>query len=119
MLRGHQLMIEQLTDHGATLHEGNVGKYACEAVEENNTPLLQAIHNRGGDVSVEDVETGMTALHFAVYKNRVESVKHLLVLGASIDQRDKNGFTPDDIANRHNHTQIQEIFRNVRYEILK
>jgi len=119
MLRGHQHMINSLTDHGATLQKGNVGKYACQAVEENNVQLLEAIQTHGGDVKVQDSETGITALHFAVYKNCVESVHNLLRLGASIHQRDKNGFTAYDIANRHKLAEIQEIFSNVRYEILE
>lgn len=52
---------------------------------------------------------GKTALHLAVEKNKIESVKFLISKGLDKNKSDHNGETPSQIAKRLNLTDIEKI----------
>jgi potassium channel len=99
-----------LAENGATLQIGDVGQYACTAVEQNNLNLLQDIMRYGGDITLPNNSVGTTALHVAVSEDSVEIVKFLLEHGANIDKQDKYGWSPRDLADQQGHTEIKAIF---------
>ncbi|KAK6129717.1 hypothetical protein DH2020_036583 [Rehmannia glutinosa] len=95
ILGKHESVIKVLIDNGATLSSGDVGQFACFAVEQNNIDLLKEIIKFGGDVTLLS-NMGTTALHRAVSDANVEIVKFLVKQGADIDKADVQGMTPHD-----------------------
>lgn len=74
----------------------------------SNTPLLTALHrhdyvsvtlliNAGASVTVCDMQ-GKTPLHFVCQKANIELVNSFLARNTSLNERDKQGFTPLDLA---------------------
>lgn len=110
ILGGHESVTKLLAENGATLQIGDVGQYACTAVEQNNLNLLQDIMRYGGDITLPNNSVGTTALHVAVSEDSVEIVKFLLEHGANIDKQDKYGWSPRDLADQQGHTEIKAIF---------
>ncbi|KAL5185978.1 Potassium channel AKT1 [Glycine soja] len=110
IVEGHESMSKLLSENGANLQCGDVGQFACNAVEQNSLNLLKEIMRYGGDITLPNSNTGTTALHVAVSEGNVEIVKFLLDHGASIDKPDKHGWTPRDLADQQAHTEIKALF---------
>lgn len=83
------------------------------------TPLMRALDNRHGavvsyllslpDIDLERVnENGSTALHIAAKAGNKLAVEHLLQSGASSAIKDKNGYSPAEIARQSNHFSVAE-----------
>ncbi|KAK7347465.1 hypothetical protein VNO80_21995 [Phaseolus coccineus] len=107
---GHESVSKVLAENGANLQCGDVGQFACTAVEQNRLKLLKEIRRYGGDITLPSINGGTTALHVAVSEGNVEIVKYLLDHGASIDKPDKHGWTATDLADQQSHTEIKAIF---------
>jgi len=107
---GHESVSKVLAENGANLLCGDVGQFACTAVELNKLKLLKEIKRYGGDITVPSINSGTTALHVAVSEDNVEIVKYLLDHGANIDKSDKHGWTARDLADQQSHTEIKAIF---------
>lgn len=107
---GHESVRKVLAENGANLQCGDVGQFACTAVEQNSLKLLKEIKRYGGDITLPSINSGTTALHVAVSEGNVEIVKYLLDHGASIDKPDKNGWTARGLADQQSHTEIKAIF---------
>ncbi|TKY54907.1 Potassium channel AKT1 [Spatholobus suberectus] len=110
---GHDSVSKLLAENGANLQCGDVGQFACTAVEQNRLNLLKEIMRYGGDITLPNSDTGTTALHVAVSEANVETVKFLLDHGASIDKPDKHGWTPKALADQQSHTEIKAIFDSI------
>lgn len=110
ILGGHESVTKLLAENGATLQNGDVGQYACTAVEQNSLNLLKEIMRHGGDITLPNNSVGTTALHVAVSEDNVEIVKFLVDHGANIDKHDKHGWTPRDLADQQGHVEIKSIF---------
>lgn len=110
MLGGHESVINLLIENGATLQSGDVGHFACTAVEQNNLTLLRDILRYGGDIKLPRTNNGTTALHVAVCEDNVEMVKFLMKHGCDIDKPDKDGWTPRELADQQGHEEIKAIF---------
>ncbi|CAN6681778.1 unnamed protein product [Malus baccata var. baccata] len=67
----HESLIKLLLDNGAKINSGNMGNFACAAVEQNNLELLKDIVTYNGDVTLPK-SNGTTALHTAVCEGNVE-----------------------------------------------
>lgn len=104
-----------LSDNGATLCSGDVGHFACTAVEQNNLGLLEQIVWFGGDVTVPN-SSDETALHVAVSEDNLDIVKFLLDHGSNADQRDRHGWTPRDLADQQDHEEIKRLFESYKSE---
>lgn len=104
-------MIKTLKDNGATLSSGDVGSFACFAVEQNNLDLLKKIVQYGGDVTLPK-STGSSALHTAVTEENTEIVKFLIEQGADIDKPDQHGWTPRDLAEHQAHEEIKVLLHS-------
>ncbi|XP_027916529.1 potassium channel AKT1-like [Vigna unguiculata] len=110
MVGEHESVRKVLAENGANLQCGDVGQFACSAVEQNNLKLLKEIKRYGGDITLPSINSGTTALHVAVSEGNVEMVKYLLDHGASIDKPDKHGWTARGLADQQSHTEIKAIF---------
>ncbi|CAB4297269.1 unnamed protein product [Prunus armeniaca] len=106
----HESLIKLLLDNGADITSGNVGSFACAAVEQNNLQLLKDIAKHGGDVTLPK-SNGTTALHTAVCEGNVEIVKFLLEKGADAEKPDSYGWNPRGLAEHQGHEEIIELFQ--------
>ena len=53
-------MSKLLSENGANLQCGDVGQFACNAVEQNSLNLLKEIMRYGGDITLPNSNTGTT-----------------------------------------------------------
>ncbi|KAE8669154.1 Potassium channel AKT1 [Hibiscus syriacus] len=111
MLGGHHKVAKLLNENGANISVGDVGHYACTAVEQNNLSLLKKIILYGGDVTCLS-HTGYTALHAAVCEGNLEIVKFLVEQGADIDKPDFHLWTPRVLAEQQGHEEILAFFES-------
>lgn len=111
MLGNHEAVVKLLKDNGAKITNGDVGKFACIAAEQNNLKLLREILHLGGDVTRPN-NNGSTALHVAVCEGNIEIVKFLLEQGASVDKPDEHGWTAKDLAEQQGHEDIKTLFES-------
>ncbi|KAM3759348.1 hypothetical protein ACB098_01G113700 [Castanea mollissima] len=118
MLGGHESLIKILMDNRAEISSGDVGLFACTAVEQNNLELLKDIVKYCGDVTMPK-SNGSTALHAAVCEGNTEIVKFLLDQGAEIDKPDFNGWTPRALADHQGHEDIKDLFQTKPEEVRK
>ncbi|KAG2700062.1 hypothetical protein I3760_07G216200 [Carya illinoinensis] len=114
----HESVTKLLIDNGAEISSGNVGNYACAAVERNNLELLKDIVQYGGIVTLPN-SNETTALHAAVCEGSTEIVKFLLDQGADIDKPDKSGWTPRALADHQGHEDIKYLFQSKKEGIKK
>ncbi|XP_042039462.1 potassium channel AKT1-like [Salvia splendens] len=110
MLGKHDDVIKALSDNGATLPDEDIGYFACSASEQNNTYLLQALVNFGGDISQPDSH-GNTALHLAINRQHVEICKFLVENGADTEKPDADGWTPRALANYLHNEEIKALLQ--------
>uniref|UniRef100_A0A2N9IRV1 Potassium channel n=1 Tax=Fagus sylvatica TaxID=28930 RepID=A0A2N9IRV1_FAGSY len=115
---GHKSVIKLLIDNRAKIYFGDVGLFACTAVEQNNLELLKDIVQYGGDVKLPK-SNGSTALHAAVCEGNTEIVKFLLDQGADIDKPDMNEWTPRTLADHQGHEDIKDLFQTKQEEVKK
>lgn len=106
---GHTAVKNLLMDNGSKLDSGDVGHYACTAVEQNSLDLLKEIVKCGGDVT-QPKSNGTTALHTAVCEENTDIVKFLLAQGADPDRADMHGWTPRSLADQQGHADIKDLF---------
>ncbi|GFY96936.1 shaker pollen inward K+ channel [Actinidia rufa] len=90
IMGGHESVIKLLINNGAKISSGDVGQFACFAVEQNNVDLLKDIVHYGGDITLLN-SLGTTALHTAISEENTEMVKFLVNQGADIDKPDVHG----------------------------
>ncbi|XWS73082.1 hypothetical protein CRYUN_Cryun02cG0095200 [Craigia yunnanensis] len=106
-----------IRDNGAMLSKGDVGQFACSAVEQNNLNLLKDIVKYGGDVR-QPKNNGTAAIHAAICEGNIEMVRFLLEKGADIDAKDTHGWTARAMANHQGHEEILTLLQN-RIEVKK
>lgn len=110
MVGKHEAAIKLLVDNGATISSGDVGQFACFAVEQGSLDLLKEIIRYGGDVALLN-SLGTTAMHTALSEENVEIVKFLMEQGTDIDKPDVHGWTPRALAEYQGHEEIKELFK--------
>ncbi|KAA8525368.1 hypothetical protein F0562_007214 [Nyssa sinensis] len=110
ILGRHKSVTKLLVDNGAMISSGDVGQFACYAVEQNNLDLLKDIIRHGGDVTLLN-SIGTTALHTAISEENTEIVKFLLEQGADVDKPDVHGWTPRALAEYQGHEEIKLLFQ--------
>ncbi|KAL3500389.1 hypothetical protein ACH5RR_039482 [Cinchona calisaya] len=110
ILGNHEAVIKLLIDNGANLSSGDVGGFACFAVEQNNIELLKDIIKYGGDVTLLN-SLGTTALHTAISEENVEIVKFLIEQGADVDKPDVHNWTPRALADYQGHEEIKPLLQ--------
>ncbi|GMQ03197.1 hypothetical protein CsSME_00049086 [Camellia sinensis var. sinensis] len=113
ILGRHESVIKLLVDNGAELSAGDVGQFACYAVEQNSIDLLKDIIRFGGDVALLN-SLGTTALHTAISEENTEIVKFLVDQGADIDKPDVHGWTPRALADYQGHGEIKSMFQTMK-----
>ncbi|KAL3330415.1 hypothetical protein AABB24_034319 [Solanum stoloniferum] len=109
MVGKHEAVVKLLVDNGAKISSGDVGQFACFAVEQGSLDLLKEIIKYGGDVTLLN-SLGTTAIHTAISEENVEIVKFLLKQGTDIDKADVHGWTPRALAEYQGHEEIKELF---------
>lgn len=91
----------------------------------SSTPLLKAFNSGdigvvemllkyGAEPNVQDVNFGMTALHYAMYYGDRKLVELLLEHKADPGIRDKHGRLPEDIAREKNYHDLVVLLANAR-----
>ncbi|KAI4379900.1 hypothetical protein MLD38_006139 [Melastoma candidum] len=113
LLGKHEHVARQLMENGASLSSGDIGQFACIAVEQNNLGLLREMVKYGYDLTVPN-SSGTTPLHLAVSEGNVEVVKFLLERNANLDKPDADGWTPRALADYQGHEDIKLLFQNVK-----
>ncbi|CAL5358992.1 unnamed protein product [Camellia sinensis] len=113
ILGRHESVIKLLVDNGTELSAGDVGQFACYAVEQNSIDLLKDIIRFGGDVALLN-SLGTTALHTAISEENTEIVKFLVDQGADIDKPDVHGWTPRALADYQGHGEIKSMFQTMK-----
>lgn len=102
-------MIRALVENGADISSGDVGQFACFAVEQNNLGWLKELVRFGGDLTVLN-STGTTAVHTAICHENVKILEFLLE-GVDIDKPDQHGLTPRALAAYQCNEEIKGLFR--------
>ncbi|GMP94648.1 hypothetical protein CsSME_00044030 [Camellia sinensis var. sinensis] len=110
ILGRHESVIKKLVNNGAKISAGDVGQFACFAVEQNNIDLLKDIIHYGGDITLLN-SLGTTALHTAISEENTEIVKFLVDQGTDIDKPDVHGWTPRALADYQGHEEIKALFQ--------
>ncbi|KAJ0090145.1 hypothetical protein Patl1_12782 [Pistacia atlantica] len=106
ILGKHESVVKILAESGAMISSGDVGEFACTAIEQNNLDLLKDIVCHGGDLTRPN-SNGTTPLHKAISEGNVEIVKFLIDQGANIDKPDIHGWTPRALADHQGLEDIQ------------
>lgn len=106
ILGKHESVVKILAESGAMISSGDVGQFACTAIEQNNLDLLKDIVCHGGDLTQPN-SNGTTPLHKAISEGNVEIVKFLIDQGANIDKPDIHGWTPRALADHQGLEDIQ------------
>ncbi|KAJ8555465.1 hypothetical protein K7X08_012961 [Anisodus acutangulus] len=110
MVGKHEAAVKLLVDNGATISSGDVGQFACFAVDQGSLDLLKEIIKYGGDVTLLNNSLGTTAMHTAISEENVEIVKFLVEQGTDLDKPDVHGWTPRALAEYQGHEEIKELF---------
>ncbi|MBT2692546.1 ankyrin repeat domain-containing protein [Bacillus sp. ISL-55] len=63
------------------------------ASEKGTASMIKMLHDAGGDPNYQEMSAGYTALTYAVFSGKIESVKLLIELGADIQLKDYSGMT--------------------------
>lgn len=101
---GRYAIAKLLLDKGANVNA---------KIHGNNTPLMSAsayghpeviklLLDKGADINVTTEPNGMTALMYAVNKDKLESARILIKRGANTYVRTQDGKTPLQLAQTHN-----------------
>ncbi|XP_058112525.1 potassium channel AKT1-like [Magnolia sinica] len=110
ILQKHESVIKLLVENGANIYSGDVGQFACTAVELDNLELLKDIVHYRGDVTLPK-NNGTTALHVAVCEGNYNIVKFLLDQGADMDKPDAQGWSARALADQQGHEEIKALFQ--------
>lgn len=113
---GHLEMAKFLIDNGALIDApihpfGHTALYL--AVQQSRYDLVEYLIARGARLNVEDALLGTTLLHIAAAKNDIKMAGILIASGIDVFHADKKGQTARDIAARHGHKSLAQIFLKV------
>lgn len=106
----HDPIIKLLTENGATLSSGDIGHFACYAVENGSIDLLKDLIKYGGYITLPN-SMGTTALHKAISEGSVEMVKFLIEQGADPNKPDVHGWTPMALADYQGNEEIKSVLQ--------
>ncbi len=79
----------------------------ADAAMKGDTAALRTLIARKADVNTPQID-GATALHWAVYRDDLESADLLIAAGAKIDAANREGFTPLAMASMYGHAPMIE-----------
>ena len=83
----------------------------ADAVMKGNKAAVRALLQQKADVNAAQVD-GATGLHWAVYRDDIESVGLLIAAGAAADVRNRDGITPLYLASLYgNATIVKDLLR--------
>jgi len=95
--------IKLLWENGATLKNADIGKFLLQAVQDGNIDLIDDYIKYGADINGATDSDGLTALHAAVNRGRIEMVQFLVSRGADahFQSSDERIPSPCEIAEQH------------------
>ncbi|KAL0634238.1 hypothetical protein Q9L58_006856 [Maublancomyces gigas] len=103
VLLGRQPAHWPINDYGYTaLHE------AARRCKNGKMASLELLLEHGVDVNHANID-GMTALHNAALRGRLEAAKFLVQQGAFVLAKNKEGYTPLQLAMRRGHATVIEL----------
>jgi len=79
------------------------------AVAKHNIPLLKILHHYGADLNIRDACFGTTPLTWAARAGYTDMVEVLLMLGARVNEKDRNGSTTLHYAEKYGNEEIIRI----------
>jgi ankyrin repeat protein len=94
---GHADIVSLLLSAGADVDEGTPSPLII-ACSEGQSAVVSILLHAGANTNKQCSSTGITPLHGACHKNHVDIALKLLLAGASMDIKDKQGRTPLDVA---------------------
>lgn len=77
----------------------------ADAAERRDAALVRTLLDAGADVNQPQVD-GMTALHWAVYHDDLETARLLVASGADVGQTNRYGVPPLSVAATNGHAEI-------------
>src|SRR5262245_46529816 len=84
------------------------GASVADAAERMDRSKIAVLVKQGGDVNVAQAD-GMTALHWAVYHDDMQTATLLIKAGASAQAANRYGVTPLSLACTNGSTDIVEL----------
>ncbi|KAK3103715.1 hypothetical protein FSP39_021280 [Pinctada imbricata] len=113
----HVDMVKFLVANGADITAKNVDGCMCLMSGTGNAEILKYLIEIGADVNAK--ETGhwcATALHYAVYTEKIELVQILVDAGADMSIKDKSGHAPYACAALNTNTEMMEYLLRMNTE---
>ncbi len=91
-------VVKTLLENDADIHvKNNSGHTAFQYIispHDRNSALVQLFLSKGADIDVRDVTSGKSMMHYAIEREKLEDIKTLVNLGASINVKDTDGNRP-------------------------
>src|SRR5262245_65810098 len=88
----------------------------ADAVMKGDRAALRTLIQQKADVSAPQID-GATALHWAVYRDDLESADLLIAAGAKVDVANRQGFTPLIMASLYGHAPMIERLLKARADV--
>jgi len=123
IIHGHSDVVRVLLESGANVNYQKVAATGSQLLDANDTPWIENFHalrqryQPSGSIDYYSPARGTTALHIAVWRNRLDIVKLLIEQGARI-QPDQDGETPIHIAVAYGYLDILKYFVQQVYQCL-
>src|SRR2546423_15443789 len=80
----------------------------ADAVEKQDRATIRTLLKQHADVNAPQVD-GMTALHWAAYRDDVKTAKLLVAAGANVKAENRYGITPLSMACVNGNTELVEL----------
>lgn len=120
---GHVNTVKLLIKYGAdvNIQDEDEKTPLCFAVEYGHTKVIALLKENGAGVKVDNgkelisfhsINSSTTPLHNAVQSGDINKVKQLIADGYSVNEKDKDGRTPRNIAVENGHMNIFELLVN-------
>lgn len=86
--------VQRLLASGINLHQQTMGSPLMAAADNDQAAMVTFLLKRGARINDRSNRNGMTALHFAARKARLNTMKVLLRAGAKLEIADNDDYTP-------------------------
>lgn len=111
---GNIELLEILASWGGDLSRKDLFGYTPfhRAALAGRTEIIKWLYERGGGFTKETSWAGWTALHVAAMNGHYDTSLQLLQLGANVNAKDKDGWTPSYLAKLYNRTEVLKLLES-------